>query len=431
MVVEESAAGRGPGVFPGRAMGVLQLPPDISFIAERGSGPYLFDTEGIRYIDYVLGAGPMILGHAPESVVAAVSEAITRGSTFYSVNEPAIALAEELVSSVGCAERVRFMSGGSEATYLAVRLARAFTGRAKVLRFEGAFHGFHDISMYGVSPKEPFPKLPDSHPGSLGVSEAAASDVLVAPYNDAEASRRIAAAHDGEIAAILVEPIQREIAPAPGFLQDLRDLCRQIGALLIFDEMVTGFRLTYGGAQDLFGVIPDLATMGKIIGGGFPLSAVLGRADVLDLCDLTRKNGSVYLSGTLSGNPIAATAGLATLRELKKPGVYEVMEERGGLLREGMTRLLSEQSVLGTVVGEGPMFHVYFGTESVVNYRDAARSDRAASVRFAHELLRRGVFINPGKKAYMSLAHTPEIVERTLEAASDALAATVPASVGT
>lgn len=407
-------------VFPGGSINVLQLPPAERFVVARAQGARVWDENGREYIDLVMGSGPLILGHAHPAVREAVRAQAELGTTYYQVSKPAVELAEAILEAFPGAEKLRFTSDGSDATYMAVRLARAATGRRRVLKFEGGFHGSHDMSMISLSSKGE-PAFPRGVPSSAGVSPAAVDDVLVAPFNDLAETARIARDHRDELAAIIVEPVQRDIAPEPGFLQGLRRLADEMGCLLIFDEVVTGFRFRYGGVQELFGVRADLTCLGKIIGGGLPLAAVVGPADILDLCVPGAGRLPVYLSGTLFGNPLAAAAGLATLAELRREGVYQRLAALGQRLRSGMEQVLAEAGVTGTVTGMGSMFHMHFAPGPIRNYRDTQRGDGAA-LRDVHlGLLRRGVYVNPGAKGYLSLAHE----ERDLDLVLEALAASV------
>jgi len=414
-------------LFPGGAINVLRLPTEEQFVVVRGEGAYIWDEAGRSYIDVVLGSGPLVLGHAHPEVRAAVTSQMENGSTFYAVNRPAIELAEAILAAFPGAERIRFTSGGSDATYLAMRLARAATGRNKVLKFEGAFHGFHDMSMMSLSPTGPA-RFPEGVPSSGGVSDGAHADVLVAPFNDAETTAAIVREHAADLAAIMVEPIQRDIVPLPGFLTALRRIADETGALLIMDEVVTGFRFRYGGIQETFGVRGDLTCLGKIIGGGLPLAAVVGPAEVMDLCVTGAPAGPgnvaslpVYFSGTLSGNPLSASAGLATLNVLRRPGVYEHLNAIGDQVRAGLEKVLADAGVHGVVTGYGSMFHVHFADGPVHSYRDVLRGRRQAVTDVHVGMLRRGVFVNPGAKSYLSAAHSERDVQRIVDAFADAL----------
>ncbi len=409
-------------VLPGATLGGFQLSPERTVVVAEGRGPRLWDVDGNEYIDYVLGSGPMLLGHAHPAVVEAVQRQAAKGSTFYALNEPIIALAEAIIDAVPCAEAIKFVSTGTEATFHALRMARAFTGKQNILKFEGGYHGVHDyalISAFGVDPTGEGHRVIDS----AGIPAAAAETVLVAPYNDADAARQIIARHAETLAAVLMEPMQRAIAPEPGFLQAVREATREHGVLLIFDEVVTGFRLAYGGAQEYFGVVPDLATYAKAIGGGYPLAAVCGRGDILALTDpLQRKDGRyAILGGTLSGNPVAAAAGLATLGELRKPDVYARLFATGNRLRHGIETLGRDLSIPLQVPGTGPFFQVFFTDRPIRNHHDTLAADAPLAFRFGLELLQRGLFHTPGAKFYVSTAHGDAEVDATLAVIEDAL----------
>jgi glutamate-1-semialdehyde 2,1-aminomutase len=383
------------------------------------------DIRGRVHLDYVLGSGPLLLGHAHPAIVKAVSEQAARGSTFFWLSEPSIRLAEELVRAVPCAEQVRFVSTGTEATMLAGRIARTATRREKILKFEGGWHGLHDYAMVGnwrVPSEQPYPSPP---PDVGGIPRGALESVLVAPFNDLETTERIVAAHAGDLAAIIVEPLQRAIRPRPGFLAGLRDLARRHGAVLIFDEVVTGFRLAYGGAQEHYGVIPDLAVYGKALTCGFSLAAIAGRADLMATADPARKGTLDYalLSGTLSGNALACAAGLAALGELRRPGVYARLHALGERLRQGLARRAAALGVPLQVLGDGPIAQALFVAPDadLANDRATRTADAGRATRFGLELLRRGLFVVPNSKLYLSLAHTEADIDWTLDVMEDVL----------
>ncbi|GBD10928.1 Glutamate-1-semialdehyde 2,1-aminomutase [bacterium HR23] len=403
-------------VLPGGTLGNVYLPKEEAFIIRRGQGGHVWDVSGNEYIDYLLGSGPMVLGHAHPAVVKAVQEAVAQGSTFFMTNEPAVLLAEEITRAVPCAEKVRFLSSGTEADFFALRLARAYRRREKVLKFEGGYHGFSDYGAVSILPRQNLP-FPQGEINSAGVPKALADLVLVAPYNDLKTTEEIIAHHRDDLAAVIVEPFQRVIPPVPGFLQGLREITRQYGIVLIFDEVVTGFRFAYGGAQEYYGVVPDLATLGKIVGGGYPLSAVVGREEIMHHFDpaLERTDGFVPQVGTLSGNPIAAVAGLATLRELRRPGTYQRLFAIGRKVREGLRSALQEAEVPAQVVGEDPLFDVLFTPEPIVDYRSTRKADLRRLHRFNALLRERGI-LKGQSKFYISLAHTEEDIARTVDA---------------
>jgi glutamate-1-semialdehyde 2,1-aminomutase len=412
-------------VLPGACLGQNSLPPELSFVVDRGEGARLIDLEGRSYLDYVLGSGPLLLGHAHPAIVRAVQEQVARGSTFFWLSEPSVGLAKAVVDAVPCAEQVRFVSTGTEATMFATRMARTFTRREKILKFEGGWHGLHDYAMVGnwrVPSEAPYP-----YPGPDigGVPRGALESVLVAPFNDLATTERVATAEGADLAAIIVEPLQRSIRPLPGFLAGLRELTHRLGALLIFDEVVTGFRLAYGGAQERYGVLPDLAVYGKALTGGFSLAAIAGRGDVMATADPARKGSLDYaaLSGTLSGNALASAAGLAALTELRRPGVYDRLHALGERLRQGIARRADRLGVPVQVLGDGPIAQVFFVEPGIALTSDRAlrAADGRKATRFALECVRRGIFTLPGTKLYLSLAHTDADLDWTLDAMEESL----------
>ncbi|HBL18321.1 MAG TPA: aspartate aminotransferase family protein [Elusimicrobia bacterium] len=409
--------------LPGGVLGTARYAADAAFIVKRGTGSKIYDVSGREYIDYVLASGPLILGHAHPAVVAAVREQIEGGSTYYMVNEPIIQLAEEICRAMPCAEQVRFTSTGSEATFFALRVARTFRKRDKILKFEGGYHGAHDYGMMSSAPRSP-KAFPAPVPDSSGIPHSIEAEVLIAPYNDLGTVEGIIAAHADELAAVIVEPFQRLVPPQPGFLQGLREITRRHGVLLVFDEVVTGFRLAYGGAQEYYGVVPDLAAIGKIVGGGFPLAAVCGAEELMRPFDPQYDGTGDFISqsGTLNGNPIAAVAGLATLAELRKPGAYDTIHGTGKRLMAGLTELAQKAGLPAQVVGEPVVFDLLFTDEPVVDYRSLQKADGARGKAFTTELIKRGVVKN-SQKMYVSLVHSAEDVATTLQACEDALKA--------
>ena len=408
--------------LPGACLGMMWLPPELRMVMARGAGSKVYDAAGNEYLDYMLGSGPLILGHGRPEVVEAVRRQVDLGSTYFALNEPAIRLAERIVEAVPCGEAIRFQTTGSEATFAALRLARAFTTREKVLKFEGGWHGGHDVGQLSGAPASS-PPFPAAEPDCDGIPESARHDTLVAPFNDLAVTREIIEAHARDIAAVIVEPMQRAIKPEPGFLAGLRELTQRFGIVLVFDEIVTGFRLAWGGAQERYGVVPDLACYGKAIGGGYPLSAVAGRADILAATDPQRKARGPYcfLSGTLTGNPVAAVAGLATLDVLEQPGAYERMHQIGDSLRAGIVDIARRLGESVQVIGDGPVLQVFFAEHPIRNWRDCLKADNAKAVRFGHELIRRRVYCTPGGKMYLSLAHSDDDLTATLERVEQSL----------
>jgi glutamate-1-semialdehyde 2,1-aminomutase len=389
------------------------------FIA-RGEGPYIYDADGRRYIDYVLSWGPLILGHAHPQVVSALKEATERGISYGAPTALETELAKRVVEAVPSIEMVRFVSSGTEATMSALRLARAFTGRSKIIKFEGCYHGHADFLLARAGSGVTTLGLPDS----AGVPEGMAQDTLVAPYNDLQAVDRLFSENRGEIAAVIVEPVAGNmgvIPPEPGFLEELQKLTKAEGALLIFDEVITGFRLAYGGAQALYGVTPDLTCLGKVIGGGLPVGAYGGRREIMEM---VAPLGPVYQAGTLSGNPLSMTAGIETLKLLAEPGVYQRLEEKSARLAAGL-RAAAEAArapVFQTRVGS--MFCTFFSVERVIDHASAKSSDSSKYARFFRAMLANGVYLAPSQfeAGFLSLAHSNEDIERTIEAAEAAFA---------
>ena len=409
--------------------GAFKLPPHLAIVVDHGAGSRIYDVDGNEYIDYLLGSGPMLIGHAHPRVVAAVQAQAAKGSTFYTLTEPAIRLAERIVDAVPCAEALKFVSSGTEATFHAMRIARTFTDRPKILKFEGGFHGVNDYSMMStMAPVQT--DYPRPIPDSAGIPGELEADVLVSRWNDAELTAKILRDHESEIAAVICEPLQRALVPAPGFLNDLRDLTRKHGTLLIFDEIVTGFRLAYGGAQELYGVTPDLATYGKAIAGGYPLAAIAGRADIMEVTNPDRRGSAPvsHLGGTMNGNPLAAVAGLATLDVLAEPGVYARLYKTANRLKEGLYESAGAAGESIQIAGVGPVFQVFFTESQPADYPDVLNTDRARGRQFGLNLVEQGLFLNPGEKFYISLAHDDRDVDETLDAFSSALT-TLPTAV--
>jgi glutamate-1-semialdehyde 2,1-aminomutase len=409
-------------LLPGASLGSFYIPEKDDLVVDRGKGSRVWDVGGRELIDYILGSGPMVLGHAHPAVVAAVQAQIARGATFYALNRPAIRLADAIVKAAPCAEAVKFCGAGAEATFYALRLARAATGRDKILKFEGGYHGHHDYALMSTWPKrlDPFPA---AWPDSAGIPQSVAGHVLIAPFNDLATTVSIIEQHKDDLAAVIVEPLSRMLEPVPGFLQGLREATRRLGVVLIFDEVVTGFRVAWGGAQELYGVVPDLACYGKIIGGGLPIAAVAGKRDLIELAN-PRKKGApdyVYMSGTLNGNPVSAAAGLATLAELQRPGAYDRLRAVGDRLRGGLRAIASRLGIAAQVLGQGPLANIYFTSEPVLDYRSSLKSDSRVTQQLGSELLARGVLTNLAAKMYLSLAHTDDDIDTTLQAFEDSL----------
>lgn len=411
-------------VFPGGSLGEFNLPKELSTVLSHGIGSRVYDVYGKEFIDFSIGWGSDILGHAHPAIVEAVSAQIGKGANFSYVTKPTLELAEEIVRCVPCAERVRFAASGTEATMYCVKLARGFTGKNKVLKFEGAYHGANDFGVMSLFPHRLL-DFPQVEPTSAGYSEATKNEVLIAPYNDLDTTSSLVAEHAQDLAAIIVEPLQRCITPKPGFLEGLREITIRNGVILIFDEVVTGFRIAYGGGQERYGVIPDICALGKGLGGGYPIGAVCGRKDIMNLCTESRLGTDepyVWYAATLGGNPVSAAASLATLAELRKPGVYEKLYQLGDRARQGFKTVLQENGVKGRALGEGPITQIAFTDEEIVDYRSAYRADRKKARDFSLSLFKKGIFLNPlGTKLYISLAHTSEDIDRLIEVGAETL----------
>ena len=404
--------------LPGANTGNMSFDADHRFIIKEGKGSRIWDVSGNEYIDYLMSSGPMVLGHAHPAVVAAVIEAVEKGSTYFTTNEKAVLLAEEIVNAVECADQVRFTTNGTDACFQCLRIARSFRHRDKILKFEGGYHGTSDYATMSITPAANALKdFPEAVPNTSGVPKAIQETVLVAPFNDAETTAAIIEKHHDELAAVIVEPMQRILAPKPGFLQALRDVTAHYQIPLIFDEVVTGFRLAYGGAQEYYGVTPDMAAMGKIVGGGYPLAVITGKEEIMSLYDSSLAEPGSYVPqvGTLNANPVACAAGLATLVEMRKEGTYERLHATGKRLRDSLERLCNEAEIPMQPSGEDPMFGFFFSDEPINDYRGTLKADSAMMAQFNTTLLENGILKSWPDKFYPSLAHTSEDVDETIE----------------
>ena len=388
------------------------------FIA-KAEGARITDADGKTYIDYVGSWGPMILGHAHPKVVAAVAQAAARGTSYGAPCAAEVELADRVIRFVPSIDKVRFVSSGTEATMSALRVARGFTGRSKIAKFDGCYHGHADSLLVAAGSGVATLGLP----GSKGVPEGTVADTMVLPFNDVAALETAFATHGPDLAAIIVEPVCGNmgcVAPRDGYLQALRDLTRRAGTVLIFDEVMTGFRLARGGAQELYGITPDLTCLGKIIGGGVPAAAYGGRAEIMDV---VAPLGPVYQAGTLSGNPLAMAAGAAQLDLLEAKGTYERLEALSARLEAGLRQAVAETKTTATLNRVGSMITLFFCAGPVFDYTTAKTSDTGRFGRFFHAMLERGVYLPPAQfeAAFVSLAHREGDIDETARAAKDAL----------
>jgi glutamate-1-semialdehyde 2,1-aminomutase len=385
------------------------------FFAARGEGAYLWDAEGNRYVDWVMSWGPLVFGHADPGIVEAVQEAAAEGTTFGAPTEREVALAEEIVDAVASVEKVRLVSSGTEAAMSALRLARGVTGRDRIVKFSGCYHGHADALLAAAGSGLATLGIPSSP----GVPAGAAADTIVCAYNDVEGVSAAVERYSDELAVIVVEPVAGNmgvVPPEPGFLEALRSLADDTGALLVFDEVITGFRVGRGGAQELYGVAPDLTVLGKIAGGGLPLAAFGGRADVMD--ELA-PSGPVYQAGTLSGNPLATAAALVTLRRLRDPDVYARLEKAGARLEAGLREAAGDEAVC--VQRVGAMATLFFHEGPVRSFEEAAASDTDRYGAWFRHLLARGVYVAPSQfeALFVSTAHGEPEIDATVEAARE------------
>ena len=388
------------------------------FIA-RGAGSHIFDADGNEYIDYVGSWGPMILGHADEEVVAALREVAADGTSFGAPTELEVQLAQEVIDAVPSIEMVRMVSSGTEATMSAIRLARGVTGRDRIVKFEGCYHGHGDSLLVKAGSGVATLGLPDSP----GVPAVLASNTITLPFNDAGALEEAFAKH-ADIAAVIIEPVVGNmgcVPPREGYLEAVRSITTKHGSLLIFDEVMTGFRLARGGAQELYGINPDITTLGKIIGGGLPVGAYGGKREIVNH---VAPAGPVYQAGTLSGNPLSMTAGLVTLRRLRDKTVYERLEKSSRRLCDGLSQAAKDAGIATVTNRVGSMWTSFFTTEPVIDWNTANKCNRETYGRFFHAMLETGVYLAPSQfeAAFVSLAHTDEVIDTTIDAARRAFA---------
>lgn len=395
---------------------------DPEVIIARGKGSHVWDENGQEYIDYLIGSGPMLLGHGHPEVLEAVLEQLPDGMTFFANNPQGIVLAEAICDAVPCCDQVRFVTSGGEADMYAIRLARAYTGKMKILKFEGGYHGMSAEAQMSLAPAKAV-NFPHAVPDSAGIPPSVADQVLVAPFNDLDAVASLLAEHD-DIAAIMTEPLQRVIPPQPGFLEGLRALCDQHHVLLIFDEIVTGFRLAYGGAQEYYGVTPDICTLGKIIGGGFPLAACGASADIMQHFDKAVVGSDKWLMqlGTLSGNPVASVAGLKTMEILRRDGSYQTLRAHGKALQNMQIEALTKAGITHQLCGDETLFDIFFTDTPCVDYRSTKHQYPDQAAKYNQTLRQHGILKSPSK-LYPSLALTDSDFEQTSIAVEHAVAA--------
>lgn len=399
---------------------------DPGIIIARGDGSRVWDENGNEYVDYLIGSGPMLLGHGHPEVMEAILDQLPKGMTFFANNARGIELAEAICEAVACCEQVRFVASGGEADMYAIRLARAFSGKDKILKFEGGYHGMSAEAQMSLAPTVEI-DFPQAVADSAGIPQNVVEQMLIAPYNDLATVKSLMTEHS-DIAAIIVEPLQRIIPAAPGFLAGLRALCDQHNVLLIFDEIVTGFRLAYGGAQERYGVVPDICTLGKIIGGGFPLAALGARSEIMQHFDKNIVGSDKWLMqlGTLSGNPVAAAAGLKTMEVLRREGTYDRLRKLGQRLQDMQSNALNEAGIAHRICGDPTLFDVFFTDVDCLDYRSAKHQDPNKNLIYNDVLRSNGIFKSPGKM-YPSLALTEEDLSITQAAITKAVAALMSA----
>ncbi len=405
-------------IFPGGVLSRHKLDDDRQLVFVSGRGAHVTDAAGREFLDFTCAGGAVLLGYDHPGVLAALDAQARRGVHFLGLlNDTAIRYGAELLDVLPIGGQIRFCCSGAEATFNAIRLARAYTGRDRVLKFEGAYHGHHDYGMWSYNrfAADAFSPVPNS----AGMAAGIADDILLAPYNDVAAAEDVFRREGPTIAAVIMEPVQRMTAPAPGYLDRVRDLASETGAVLIFDETVTGFRIALGGAQERFGVLPDLAVYGKSLGGGLPLAAVVGDPDIMALASVEAWQNDprgVFFSGTLFGNPMACAAGRAFLDALRTPDAFPPFLARAEALKSGLAQILGKHGVDAHIVGEGPMWRLYFGDpDRIHDVRTISDKDRQRA--FDLGLLDSGIFVRPGGGHYFSMAHTDEDVEAVLRAA--------------
>ena len=405
-------------LMPGGVSSPVRAISPFPFYTSRAAGPYLWDADGNRFIDYCLAYGPMILGHRHPAIIQAAREQMEKGWLYGTPSQLEVEAAARISRLYPSMEMLRFVSSGTEATMAAIRVARGFSGRDKIIKIEGGFHGAHDSVLIKAGSGATTLGTPDSR----GVPADTAKNTLQVPYNDPASLEAVLEAYPDQIAALIMEPVLGNIGPVlpeKGYLEKVRQITREHGVLLIFDEVITGFRLALGGAQELYGIKPDLTTLGKIIGGGFPIGVFGGRRDILEQVS---PRGAVYQAGTFNGSPVPLACGMATLDVLEKEKVLEKLEASGEEMRRGLQDILKDMSLPYSVVGIASMFKVFFGPQPQ-NYAQALKCDKTGYLAFFWRMLRSGVFLTPSQfeTDFISLAHSPDVIQTTLEAFASCL----------
>lgn len=400
-------------LMPGGVSSPVRAILPYPFYTARSDGPYLWDADGNRLIDYCLAYGPMILGHRHPAILRAVADQLQKGWLYGTPSELEVQMAQRVSGLYPSMQMLRFVSSGTEATMAAIRVARGATGKNKIIKIEGGFHGAHDSVLIKAGSGATTLGIPDS----LGVPADTAKNTLQVPYNDLPALEKVLKSFAGETACLIMEPVLGNIGPVlpqDGYLQEVRELTREHDVLLIFDEVITGFRLSLGGAQKHFGVTPDLTTLGKIIGGGFPIGVFGGRRDLISQ---VAPGGGIYQAGTFNGSPVSLAAGMATLGVMEREMIIDKLNNAGNMMRKGLTEIVEDLRLGYSVVGIASMFKIFFGPEPH-NYAEALRSDKLGYLAFFHRMLEKGIFITPSQfeTDFISAAHSEDIIETTLEA---------------
>ncbi|HTE82842.1 MAG TPA: aminotransferase class III-fold pyridoxal phosphate-dependent enzyme [Reyranella sp.] len=404
--------------------GAFYLAPEESFIADHGEGAKLIDTEGRAYIDFLGGSGAVLLGHGNAEIAEAIARQATKGTHFYVLNEPAIELGEKLIEILPCADEVKFLPSGSEASMHAFRMSRAFTGKQKIMKFEGSFHGTNDYAMmsgWSMSPGYPRPSV-----DSKGIPDVIQDLVYVVPWNDLELTEKYLRAHAHEVAALICEPVQRTVPPEPGFLEAVRRITADLGILLIFDEMVTGWRMALDGAQGYYGVTPDLAIFGKAMTNGLPMTCIAGRSDVVAYTRPAGQRGTdprVFFGGTLNGNPLCAAAALKAIEIYARPGGHERLNSNVARLKRGVLESAERHGVAAQVVGPHSFFQIFFSEEPVDTFPAQQRANSKLGQAFFRECLSRGLLMNSNARCYVPMILTQEEAEDAIAIMDDAFAA--------